>query len=129
MAREALINAGDGPGSESMSRDSKSLTPHVERPISPEPESPSTPTLTESAQMFLNRSKKTPPRQTPEQRPSSIAMAQLPNYEYGPQPSGTSTRNPYEEGNSIYETSYLAQKILETPPWSLHQSLIWQESA
>jgi len=130
MAREALINAGDGPGSETMSRDGKSVTPHVDRPESPEPESPSTPTLTNSARMFLNRSRKTPPRQTqPEQTPSSIPMGQLPNYEYTTQISDTSGRQTFEEGNhSIYDASYLTQRIMETGPWSLHQSLIWQES-
>src|SRR5947207_6490522 len=89
----------------------KSLTPHIEPPESPEPESPSTPTFTNSARIFFNRSRKTPPRQTqPEQRPSSVPMDQLPNYDYTPQISETSGRHSFEEGNhSIYDASYLTQ--------------------
>jgi hypothetical protein len=114
MAREALINAGDGPESETMSREptwhsdvaGKSLTPHVDPPESPEPESPSTPPLTETARSFLNHGRKTSPRPTqPEQKPSSMPM---PNYDYATQ--GSVGRHQYEEGNhSLYDTSYLAQ--------------------
>jgi len=121
MAREALINSGDGPESEAMSRDGKptsvnrhsdvagkSLTPHVDPPESPEPESPSTPPLTESAQMFLHHGKKTSPRTTPpEQKPSPIPMGQLPNYDYASQDSVG--RNQYEGNHSLYDTPYLAQ--------------------
>jgi hypothetical protein len=121
MAREALINAGDGPGSETMSRDGnptsinwhsdvagQSLTPHVERLESPEPESPSTPPLTESAQIFLNHGNKTSPRPTqPEQRQSSVPM-QLPNYDYATQDSAG--RHHYEPTHSVYDSSsYLTQ--------------------
>jgi len=131
MAREALIRAGDGPPSETMSRDGKSVTPHVDRAESIKLEnSPKTPTLTLQSQTFLSASQRTPPRSTrPEQRTSSIGMEQLPTYDYTPHLSVSSIRQVFEDRDRpLYDSSYFADRIMETAPWSLHQSLTWQES-
>lgn len=112
MAREALIRAGDGPPSETMSRDGKSVTPHVDRAESIKLEnSPKTPTLTLQSQTFLSASQRTPPRPTrPEQRTSSISMEQLPTYEYSPHLSVSSIRQHFEErDHPLYDSNYFAE--------------------
>jgi len=135
MAREALVGAGDGPPSETMSHDginSKSVTPHIDPPESVKLEnSPKTPTLTLQSQRFLSASQKTPPRSTrPEPRKPSINIDQLPTYDYSAHLSIPPAGRPHyeERDHQLYDANYFAERIMDTGPWSLHQSLTWQES-
>jgi hypothetical protein len=124
MAREALIRAGDGPPSETMSRDGmppilysflhlgKSVTPHIDRAESVKLEnSPKTPTLTLQSQTFLSASQRTPPRSTrPEPRTSSINIEPLPTYDYSPHLSVSNIRQHFEERDQpLYDSNYFAE--------------------
>lgn len=125
MAREALVQAGDGPPSETMSRDGtqstgrlflisgKSVTPHVDRADSVKLEnSPKTPTLSLQSQTFLSASQKTPPRSTrPEPRTPSINVEQLSTYDYSSHLSvPASVRQHFEErDHQLYDSNYFAE--------------------
>jgi len=126
LAREALVHDGDGPSSETMSRD---VTPRVDRAESVKLEnSPKTPTLTLQTQTFLHASQP-PPRSTrSEPRPNSISMGQIPTtYDYLTAPT-SDVRHHFERDEQIYDDNYFAERIMEAGPWSLHQPITWQES-
>jgi len=117
MAREALINAGDGPeASENLSREGtfsgfeglmmtgKSVTPNIDRAESVKLEnSPKTPTLTLQSQTFLSASQRTPPRATRPSPRNSLLNEPLPLYDYASQFSGV--RPQYDERDQA-TTSY-----------------------
>lgn len=71
MAKEALINSGNGPDSDTGSHDGHSVTPRPERAGSVmSARSPSPPPVSQATSIFLSASQRSPPRQPIESRPS-----------------------------------------------------------
>lgn len=128
MAREALINAGDGPDSETNSRDGtpstsighvfltfpvgNSVTPRHDRADSiASARSPSPPPISNATSIFLSASQRSPPRQ-PESRPPNAKIEPLSTYNnYEPQVSVSTPGRPHYEhrDNSMYDSNYYAE--------------------
>jgi len=111
MAREALINSGDGPDSETGSRDGtlhsdsswpltfavgNSVTPRLRADSIPSARSPSPPPISQETSIFLSASQRSPPRQ-PEARSPNSKLEPLSTYQYESQVSVSTPGRPHYE--------------------------------
>lgn len=126
MAREALINSGDGPDSETGSHDGtsqanrsylltlaigNSVTPRLRADSIQSARSPSPPPISQETSIFLSASQRSPPRQ-PETRSPNSKLEPLSTYQHDSQVSVSTPGRPHYEtrDSATYDSgSYYAE--------------------
>lgn len=142
MAREILLETGDGPDAlELPSRGASLCTDDSVTRVRAQSvkleASPKTPTVSIQAQTFLSAAasqEKSPPRSVPPRpRPttqSSNTLDPFPSYDFSVAYIPPLRQQQYEERDvtSVYDPSYFTQKFLDNSgTWSLH-GIHWQET-